>query len=292
MTPSRSGVFREKSAMSRIATWTPVLILLAVTAIARAADPLESNPKLYSTLWMQTSAEYQALCQQIYANATQAVLQRAGEMGQTGLPLAVVMDLDETVLDNGVYQQHRMYGGRAPFSEFVAEHKDRIRLVPGAKDFIDAVSEHGIAVVYISNRRDSIAEATVSTLELNGIGTVTNGSLPLAERTQQMKSERRLLLMTGEDHSKRGRRALAAEKYRIVAYFGDKLADFPGPFEWEQRPSPAERRAAVVDVQTDSPRPFGTRWFLLPNTVYGDWEWALGDAPGEYIGTPSDGIQP
>ena len=278
--------------MSRTATWILSLALLSIATIARAADPLETNPKLYSTLWMQTAAEYQALCEQIYTGATQAVLNRAANVDRTGLPLAVVMDLDETVLDNGVYQRHRMHGGHEPFSDFVAQHKDSIRLVPGAKRFIDTMGKHGIEVVYISNRRDKIAQATVRTLELNGIATVADGQLTLAERTQQMKDERRLLLMTGEDHSKRGRRALAAEKYRIIAYFGDKLADFPGPFEWHARPTPAARRAAVVDMQTETPSPFGTRWFLLPNTVYGDWEWALGDTPGEYLDPASDGSQP
>ncbi len=274
--------------MPRTAAWTLSLILLSVATIAHAADPLESNPKLYSTLWMQTSAEYQALCEQIYTNATQVVLQRAAELDRNGLPLAVVMDLDETVLDNGVYQQHRMHGGQASFSDFVAENADRILLVPGARRFIDTMGEHGIAVVYISNRRDDIAVATVRTLEFNGIPTVADEQLSIEERTHRMEEERRLLLMTREDHSKRGRRALAAAKYRIVAFFGDKLRDFPGPFEWDERPTPAERRAAVVDMQAETPSPFGTRWFLLPNTAYGDWEWALGKEPGQYIDAPRD----
>ena len=274
--------------MSRIATWTTSLVLLLTVAVAHAADPLESNPKLYSTLWMQTAAEYEALCEQIYTNATQVVLRRAAKLDKVGLPLAVVMDLDETVLDNGVYQRHRMQGGQEPFSPFVAQHVNEIRLVPGAKRFINAMDEHGIAVVYISNRYDFIAQATVQTLELNGIGTAGDDTMTLAERTQQMKDERRLLLIAAEDHSKRERRALAAEKYRIIAYFGDKLADFPGPFEWHERPTPAERLEAVIDVEAESPGPFGTRWFLLPNTVYGDWEWALGDSPGEYLDEPGE----
>jgi acid phosphatase len=232
---------------------------------------------------MRTSAEYQALCQQIYANAAQVILNRAASMDQTGRPLAVVMDLDETVLDNSAYQLHLMHGGQEPFSQFVSQNVERIHLVPGAKDFIGVMRNHDIVVVFISNRLDSIALATVRTLEMNGIPTVAVDQSTLDQRTSRMKDERRLLLMTADDHSKRGRRALAAERYRIIAYVGDKLSDLPGPFEPEISPTQSARRAAVVDAQTETPSPFGTRWFLLPNPVYGDWERALGDNPTQYL---------
>lgn len=269
--------------MNRVRIWPlPLLFLLAAT-IASAAEPIDAHPKLFSTLWMHTSAEYQALCEQIYADATRAVIERAATMDRTGRPLAIVMDLDETVLDNSVYQLHRMHGGQEPFSQFVSRNFEHIGLVPGARRFIRAMREHDLVVVYISNRDDAIAAATVQTLERNGIPTAGGEWQSLEDRAQRMKEQRQLLLMTAGGHSKRGRRALAAEKYRIIAYVGDKLSDFPGPFEPAAGATPSERKAALADVQTETPSPFGTRWFLLPNPVYGDWEKALGDSPAEYL---------
>jgi 5'-nucleotidase (lipoprotein e(P4) family) len=260
----------------------PLMFLLAAT-ISSAAEPIDTNPKLYSTLWMRTSAEYEALCRQIYANAAQVILGRAAGMDRAGRPLAVVMDLDETVLDNSAYQVHRLHGGQQPFDQFVSQNVERIGLVPGAKDFVETMGDHGIVVVFISNRPDTIALATVRTLELNGVPTAGKEGSTLEDRTRAMKDERRLLLRTAGDHGKRRRRRLAAERYRIIAYVGDKLSDLPGPFEPGAKATPSERRAAVADAGAETPSPFGTRWFLLPNPVYGDWEAALGANPAQHL---------
>lgn len=269
--------------MNRLAFTSLLTIVLVATGSSFGQGTAEDDPRLYSTLWMRTSAEYQALCRQVYAVATQSLLRRAASLRGAARPPAVVMDLDETVLDNSAYQIYKLKGGEQSFTEFVRDNVAEIRLVAGVKEFIDVMEHNGVVVVFVSNRSDQSARETVDTLERNDIRTARAEGTTIDERVQQMKLERRLLLRTSRDRSKRPRRLLVAERYAIVGYVGDTLSDFPGPFEKRGDPSPEVRRAIVADVLSESPSAFGTRWFLLPNPVYGDWESALGEDPTEFV---------
>src|SRR5262245_54389634 len=77
--------------------------------------PNPAEPELLSDLYVQTSGEYHALCEQTYRYAWQSLQDRVKEQPKAGLPLAVVMDLDETVLDNSRYQS-RLYQTATTFS--------------------------------------------------------------------------------------------------------------------------------------------------------------------------------
>jgi acid phosphatase len=237
---------------------------------------LESPPNrsLDANLWMQTSAEYRACCYQAYNLARGRLIERLRDVPPHGWakPPAVVLDLDETVLDNSAFQSRLARNGLAfderTWNDFEKNGYAQVRLVPGAKAFIDEAKRLGVRVAYITNRRQKqeYRDGTLNALELLGI--------EIAGRD---------LLGAEETSDKTDRRAEVERRYTVLLYLGDNLRDFlEGDFRStidNARPGngsddPAklreaiEKRATAVDRCADL---FGREWIILPNPAYGEW---------------------
>ncbi len=272
-------------------SWFSRFALLSIAALLTSAaaggqEPAQSNEQqrglLYADLWVQTSGEYVAACLQTYQFAGDRVEQenkriRSEEEGLAkefrGLPPAVVMDLDETVLDNGTYQTFLYLTGKDHstelFSQFVTDNRASIRLVPGAKDFIARVESLGVPVVYITNRPEGLRDVTIATLGQWGVNT----------KGLEDPANLWLLLEVGGESSKTARRDLVRAKYRIIALVGDQLGDFADEFNPGKDNTPRARSESVYEY-----RPmWGTRWFILPNPVYGQWQGVLRGDPAQYL---------
>ena len=135
-------------------------------------DSPKVNPQLRAldaNLWQHTSAEYRACCLQTYALVTLQLLKKLAEAPKEGKPLAVVMDLDETVLDNSAFQT-ALYRQGIPFSEeswrtWAKGFPEEVGLVPGALAFIKGAESRGVTMFYISNRdEEALREATLTSL--------------------------------------------------------------------------------------------------------------------------------
>ncbi len=246
------------------------------TLLGTAPPPPPANPQqalLYANLWVQTSAEYRALCLQIYRNAEGVVLERA--KAATGAkPKAVVLDLDETVIDNSGFQtwMHRnntTYSSAAwgQWTEWQLK-EGRAHALPGAAGFLGAMEAAGVAAVYISNRKESERAATVASLEFLGIEGGDPGE--------------RLLLRTAES-GKESRREQARAKWNVIAYFGDNLADFAP--ELEAQGKNWRERLAAAEASRDR---WGVEWFVLPNPMYGDWAQSLPEPLSDQLQGPSE----
>jgi 5'-nucleotidase (lipoprotein e(P4) family) len=244
--------------------------------------PNPAERELLSDLYMQTSAEYHALCEQTYRHAWQSLQQRVKEQPKTGLPLAVVMDLDETVLDNSRYQSRLYQTGttysRETWAEWEKPGNTEVGLVPGALGFIKNVENMGdpkVSVVYISNRRDREGALDV----LKRLGLATAGI------------DKRLYVRTnGRD--KESRREEVRRDHRIVMLIGDNLADLSSDF-WP-RGYDIEKNRSNLEAQNDAVKHrlaeverhrkrFGHDWIILPNPVYGDWLDVLGGEPAKHL---------
>src|SRR5829696_7538652 len=139
-------------------------------AVAAAVNPQEN--RVLANLFMQ-SAEYRACCLQTYKLAAEKLVARLRHLPPDGPPPAVVMDLDETVLDNSPFQEF-LYRNRLVYHEHLWEpwerdHADEVGVMPGAKNFIAAAELAGATVVYISNRLTQHRDPTVRALAHNGI---------------------------------------------------------------------------------------------------------------------------
>jgi 5'-nucleotidase (lipoprotein e(P4) family) len=239
----------------------PALLLMACATsrpVIAQADPgvqgehaAIGQQMVLASYWLQQSAEAQALLIQGYNMARMALehdlsLKIAGKR-------AVVLDIDETVLDNSPYQVRCIQDGIAyptGWKEWCAEASARV--LPGAREFLEWADSKGVAIFYISNRKHSQMAETLQNLREKG--------LPQAEESH--------LLLKQEDNSKENRRRQVAAEYRVAVLLGDNLADFAADFDQKS----VEGRREAVEANAHL---FGTRFILLPNPSYGDWEAAL-----------------
>ena len=248
----------------------------ASAPLALAADnPIGRN--LDASLYMQTSAEYRAACYQAYRLASLRLKEQLASDPKEALKPAIVMDLDETVLDNGGFQAMMIRSGLAYdqrlWDLWEEKHGDRVGLIPGAKEFILAAEAAGVQVCHISNRNDLYRAQTKKVLERLGI--------PVRDEMQlQLATEK-----TGSN--KTSRRENVEKAYRVVLYVGDNLRDFDEKFRMEKfdpaKPetiaSGIEGRKKAVDGDRES---FGTKWIILPNPAYGEWNKPMGKGSGDF----------
>ncbi len=238
-----------------------------------AVNPQESV--LLANLYMQTSAEYAAVCLQTYSLALERLKTKLAARAVGDLKPAVVMDLDETVIDNSGFQsfidREKLNYSDALWDVWEKSYPDEVRLIPGAKAFIAGAENLGVTVVYLSNRLTKNSAGTASALTRLGLNT-------------EGLTDRLLLKEAGGSSDKTARRKSADQKYLILMYFGDNLRDFSEEFaapklaetdDAGQLKAIAERRAKVDRAAYR----WGNDWIILPNPVYGEWQKLLGKDP-------------
>lgn len=240
-------------------------VLFACAVVVCAQPRPQTHENLNAVVWMQTAAEYQAATRQAY-RAAEASLDRALREpnwtaaleqieGFEKLPPAVILDLDETVLDNSAFQA-RLTASGAKFSEdawrkWVAEVK--AGTVPGAREFLSIAHARGVRIYYVTNRTCDPSKADDPTVRM-----LRAHALPLVAS--------RLLCRT-DTSDKSARRKEVTYGARIVMLIGDDLNDFVSV------PANLQARADIVSGYS---RYWGERWFLIPNPTYGSWEANVG----------------
>jgi acid phosphatase len=255
----------------------------APTSAPGTATPSAPHPdaapheNLNAVVWMQTAVEYEATALQAYRLAQlqleaalkdpawTAAIEQSGEFAK--LPPAVVLDIDETVLDNS-YFQARLVRDRAVYSEerwgeWVRE--SRATAIPGALEFTQSAAKNGVGVFYVSNRMAPLEEATRKNLAALGF--------PLNDRVDTILSRNER--PEWQASAKGPRRQHVARDHRIVLLIGDDLGDFV-----VNATGTREERHARTAPNADW---WGRRWIMLPNPTYGSWERAV-------IGSSSDPI--
>ena len=201
-------------------------------------------------LWVQRSGEYRALCHQAF-NLARRVLDEDLKANPAPKKRAVVVDVDETVLDNSPYQARLIKSRQGYATATWRQWVDlaRAEAMAGAVEFLKHAASRGVEVFYISNRRIEEHDGTLANLRAKGFPHADDGHL---------------LLRTTES-SKTKRRAAVSATHEIVLLMGDNLNDFSDVFEGKD---PAGRIAEVEKLAKD----FGSRFIMLPNPLYGDFE--------------------
>ncbi|AGH79695.1 5'-nucleotidase, lipoprotein e(P4) family [Xanthomonas citri pv. citri] len=256
------------------ATATATANVDASAAASKAATSSTTAPagddNLNAVLWMQRSEEYRAVAEQTYRAAADkldnalkqpnwdALVPEERGNAATGLKPAVVLDVDETVLDNSPYQARLLRDGKEydelSWDQWVAEKK--ATAIPGVVDFAKAANARGITLIYISNRAVHLKDATLANLRSVGLP-VADDSVFLGLGTVVPGCEQ-------NGSEKNCRRQLAGQKYRVLMQFGDQLGDFV-----QVTANTGQARGALLQQYHDW---FGERWWMLPNPSYGGWE--------------------
>ncbi|HEY0180813.1 MAG TPA: HAD family acid phosphatase [Dokdonella sp.] len=243
---------------------------------AAPAEAFPANDGLNAVVWTELSVEHDLVYREVFRAAGEKLLAGLKRRDWDALPSterktplkkgmkpAVIVDVDETMLDNSPYQARLVLGGReydeASWAAWCAER--RAKPLPGALEFARLAAAHGVTVFYLSNRAQDLNAATLDNLRADGfpvagddaflgLGTVVDGC-------EQNGAE------------KGCRRELIGRTHRVLLQLGDQIGDFVDVLT----NTPAGRRAAVADHAEW----IGERWFVLPNPTYGSWEPALFD---------------
>jgi 5'-nucleotidase (lipoprotein e(P4) family) len=221
-------------------------------AVANHEAPVILQGPAWAAAWQQKAGEYKALCYQAY-NLAQMRLDLLLQK-QYGKPVAIVTDIDETVLDNSPYQVHQALQNAEYSDSSWIEWTDRIDCdtVPGALSFLLYAKSKGVAVFYITNRLEKERSATLKDLQRWNFPDATDDHLTMKTITS----------------GKETRRKQVADHYEILLLLGDNLSDFSAVFDkkpLEDRNNQAKNNAAL----------FGNKFIVLPNAMYGDWDGAI-----------------
>jgi 5'-nucleotidase (lipoprotein e(P4) family) len=254
-----------------------LLVLLAATACVQ--ESRQGDTQVDALLWSTASAEYEIIARQIFFQAQRQMDKQLAQKDESAaleqqtnfsrLPPAVIVEVDETILSNGVFHYQLLSKGET-FDEETNwaawVNEARSKPVPGALEYLNNAAKKGVTVFYVTNRNASLYEPTWRNLRQAGF--------PLETQNQ--------LLMRGAETNwswdKVGRRETVAKQYRIIQMIGDGLDDFMPSTE---HMTPEERRSASNTYMAY----WGEKWFMLPNPVYGDWESAIFNA-ANHNGTP------
>ena len=217
------------------------------------AEKLFSQQLVTSVLWYQQSAEMVASYLQAYEYG-KLVLAAKMDTISSAQPLAVVLDIDETVLDNSPYEVELIKKGLAyeSFTWKAWTDQARAKALPGALDFVNFAKGKGIEVFYISNRKENELQATIQNLQTLGF--------PNADTDH--------VYLRGSTSDKTARREQVSEKYNIILFVGDNLTDYS---ELYANRGEDLGKAAVIKNKGDLLHNF----IMLPNPMYGEWESAI-----------------
>lgn len=247
-----------------VAPGSPVSVPAPVTVEA-------ANDNLNAVLWVQRSQEYRANAVQTW-RAAAAQLDRAladpawtallpeegGNHQSAKLKPAVIVDIDETVLDNSPYQARLVRDGTSyddvSWDAWVSEGK--AGAVPGAVEFAKAAAAKGVTMIYISNRTEHMKAVTLDNLRRLGF--------PVANDDVYLGLGKFVPDCEQEGSEKACRRQLVAQQYRVLMQVGDQISDFMAISANTQGGRDAQLQAHLGWI--------GQRWWMLPNPTYGGWE--------------------
>ncbi len=261
---------RSKKIINTLATITISVIstyfLMGVSAGTQSVQPQTSVNLQYQvggTLYMQKAAEYRSLAYQAFNLARlrlDADLDKKNvkklPKAERSMPRAIVVDIDETILDNSPAQAYSI-ANNAPFNLkdwYAWGEMRKAKAIPGAVAFLNYAVSKGARIFYVSNRDEVQKQATIDNLKSVGLTDVGNDNV---------------ILRAGES-SKEARRTSIAKTHRIVMLMGDNLDDFSNVFEKK----PIAERFAETDKAREN---FGRNFIVLPNAMYGTWENAIYD---------------
>lgn len=236
----------------RFALIVGVMILLAATCEQSGQRSLPRDVR-----WVKNSIEYGAICMQTYRAAWRAVKSQAKALRE---PWAVVLDIDETVLNNTPYQVELAVRGESytPATWAAWVERRQATPVPGAAAFLDSVRSLGefAHVVFITNRDAARDSATIANLKAYGLWRSDDMLLARRDRADTKEVRRREVLEGIGRCAGRGPR-------RIIALIGDQIGDLVDD-SGADRDSLRQRLLSGPDL--------GRRYFVLPNPMYGSWE--------------------
>jgi len=232
---------------------------------AAPAAPSTGAPLPDDDLWVASSAEYAALAWEEYVLAGRRIAELA--QGQAAGSWAVILDVDETVLSNVQHEIELASEGQDFSDPAWNAWVDRANApaIPGAARFCQRVRELGGKVVLVTNREEQKRAPTEANLRREG---VPFDLLLLRPDGGSSDKAARWAAVT------QGSAAPGLGPLEVLMYVGDNIRDFPGGDQ-------GIRKGGEAALQ-----PFGDRFIVIPNPMYGSWKPARSPAAPAPAATP------
>ncbi len=226
------------------------IVIISITSCQKEQkkSSLENN-LLNATFWFQHSAEQEACYIQAYSLAKNALFSNL-QMTDNDMPKAVILDIDETVLDNSPLEAY-LIKNNIPFGKDIWDKwvaLEQAKSLPGVHDFLNFAKENGVEIFYISNRNVKNLQHTINNLQKEG--------LPCADSLH--------VLLEDTTSDKTPRRNIVRKKYDVLLYIGDNLRDFSEDFK------DRSQKDGKLSVENNK-NLFGKKYIILPNPMYGEW---------------------
>jgi acid phosphatase len=238
---------------------------LAFASPSFAQESVPQNDLLNATLWVSNAVEYKANTIAMYQLATMRLDEALADKSWTAateqsgdyqdLPPAIILDVDETVIDNGGYESWLIAAGKSYSSKSYAEwvKAEDAKAIPGAVEFTKYADSKGVKVFYVTNRKADQEEATRKNMEALGF--------PMGGNVDTFLMQNEKEDWTG---AKGTRRAFVAKDYRVLMLLGDNYGDFSD----DAGGSEAERAASLQKNMAH----VGHDWIFIANPEYGSFE--------------------
>jgi len=223
-------------------------LLFGCKTNAQTSTKANNEYLLFATLYQQKAAERRALSYQAF-NIARLMLDNQMRMAGLTKTLAVVVDIDETVLDNSPFEAKSILKN-SDYPKYWNEWCElaEARPLAGSVEFLNYAKSKGVVVFYITNRKTNLLEATLKNLKDKGF--------PYADKEH--------VLMRTDDSNKESRRNIVKANHHIFLFMGDNLGDFMHEFDDKT----IDERFTLTDKYS---KEFGRKFIVLPNPMYGSW---------------------
>jgi 5'-nucleotidase (lipoprotein e(P4) family) len=209
--------------------------------------PAPSTDMADTVHWVRNSAEHRAALVQAYRLATWSLDSSVANSYADPGTWAVIVDGDETILDNSEYQKERGAQGWSADSWSAWVARKEAPALPGSVAFLQHVHDLGGKVVVVTNRSKSDCPATIANLDSDGLV----HDMVLCQTDVSDKNPR-------FDSVSKGTAQAGVGPLNVMMWLGDNILDFPGE---DQNARNDESRLSD----------FGSRFVVIPNPMYGSW---------------------
>jgi 5'-nucleotidase (lipoprotein e(P4) family) len=229
----------------------------ACTGDTGSAAAIQSNVYDIAVAWRATSAEREMLYRQNFNVAHDRLTAALASRQPDHKPLAVVTDIDDTVLDSNTYWNQVIGSGRQAFDDGLWDdwvENNGPTAAPGAVEFLDYATSHGVEVFYISSRDQG------ENTQKYAIANLAAAGLPFADPSH--------VTMLRDSSDKEPAQRAVEQRFSVPVMLGDNLNDFKRVYYGT---SVSERRKLA---QQDAAE-FGRRFIVFPNPTDGHWVHAI-----------------